>query len=704
MIKTTQQQFIDSVFGIRDLADPTKLGQFDASAISTGIARLLAFPNASGTIALEGWVSDNFLSLDGTTGPMTGTLDMGDNPIVNVGGITPDRLLYGDVSKDISSVANLQSWIAGTTNQVNTADDGDGSITLSIPQDIHTGASPTFADLTLTNYDSSKVISEILAQTISPGVLETVTVTDDGGTDISWSAGEIIDFAGNIVSVDAGSATLANDLESHLYWETGTTLQIKTSSETSVQIPVAHMAVAAGDIWEIHEESLLQVLLHDIQHGIGEAIPLLVAEGLVVQEDTDATNPLDVSISAGEYYHEIHAEHSVAAMDSRTTPMRRWYHSGGVWTNDTNAQINNTQYDNGTALTAMSNNKYFRSLFMVTEAEIHWIYPQEQFNTLTAALNGNDPIIPIGLSSFPRCTVVIMQEGDTAFPTAGGDQWIDVRPTIGSAAGTMMTSVTDHGSLSGLGDDDHTQYLLVDGTRVMSGTLKAPNGVFGDTSLSNDNELLVGDIAGSAIEVIKTWSTSNNQYSQLRLEKSHAASEIDVATTTGEELGGIFFYGIDSDAAQQWGARIRATQDGAALSGIVPSNVSFLAAATTGVVERMSFEVDGSLKLNPEASGAVTLFEDSIEGDTETLQLKGFPSGGASDVVNLGFDATTTGKFNFTGAGDSYSFDNSIVTSDAVYFGGKTTDGSWRFIKSGNDLNAERRESGVWVDKGGFTA
>ena len=31
--------------------------------------------------------------------------------------------------------------------------------------------------------------------------------------------------------------------------------------------------------------------------------------------------------------------------------------------------------------------------------------------------------------------------------------------------------VTDHGALTGLGDDDHTQYFLVNGARGMSGTL-----------------------------------------------------------------------------------------------------------------------------------------------------------------------------------------------------------------------------------------
>lgn len=36
---------------------------------------------------------------------------------------------------------------------------------------------------------------------------------------------------------------------------------------------------------------------------------------------------------------------------------------------------------------------------------------------------------------------------------------------------TVLSGTIDHGSLSGLGDDDHTQYLLINGTRAMAGDL-----------------------------------------------------------------------------------------------------------------------------------------------------------------------------------------------------------------------------------------
>ena len=45
------------------------------------------------------------------------------------------------------------------------------------------------------------------------------------------------------------------------------------------------------------------------------------------------------------------------------------------------------------------------------------------------------------------------------------------------------TGITDHGELGGLADDDHLQYLLVDGTRAMAGALDM--GAFAITNVGN---------------------------------------------------------------------------------------------------------------------------------------------------------------------------------------------------------------------------
>lgn len=63
-------------------------------------------------------------------------------------GLTASRLLSTNASKVLTST-DLNSWVTGTANQLTVTDDSDGTITLSLPQDIHTGASPTFAGLTV---------------------------------------------------------------------------------------------------------------------------------------------------------------------------------------------------------------------------------------------------------------------------------------------------------------------------------------------------------------------------------------------------------------------------------------------------------------------------------------------------------------------------------------------------------------------------
>lgn len=61
-------------------------------------------------------------------------------------GLTASRLIATDASKALES-SDLINWVTGTANRVTVSDDGDGTITFTGPQDIHTGATPTFAGL-----------------------------------------------------------------------------------------------------------------------------------------------------------------------------------------------------------------------------------------------------------------------------------------------------------------------------------------------------------------------------------------------------------------------------------------------------------------------------------------------------------------------------------------------------------------------------
>lgn len=128
---------------------------------------------------------------------------------LTLSGLTASRLMATDGAKAADSVATLSSWIAGTTNQIIVTDDGDGTITLSTPQDIHTGASPTFDGITLTG--ETILEPDEVSITAAGGITVTAShmhVSGDGGpVDITADPQIAAGTNGQIVLIEGGSDT-----------------------------------------------------------------------------------------------------------------------------------------------------------------------------------------------------------------------------------------------------------------------------------------------------------------------------------------------------------------------------------------------------------------------------------------------------------------------------------------------------------------
>lgn len=175
-------------------------------------------------------------------------------------GLTADRLVYGTATGGLSSVASLTSWIAGTTNQITVTDDGDGTATLSLPQNIHAAASPTFAGLTLSGLTASRLISTNGSSVLASsdlfswiaGTSNQITVTDDADGTVTLSLPQDIHSAASptfadltlsnltasrLVSTD-GSSKMASvaDLTS---WIAGTSNQITVTNDADGTITLS---------------------------------------------------------------------------------------------------------------------------------------------------------------------------------------------------------------------------------------------------------------------------------------------------------------------------------------------------------------------------------------------------------------------------------------------------------------------------------
>lgn len=78
---------------------------------------------------------------------------------------------------------------------------------------------------------------------------------------------------------------------------------------------------------------------------------------------------------------------------------------------------------------------------------------------------------------------------------------------IGTSGGGGGGGVTDHGALTGLSDDDHPQYSLVDGTRAFTGTVTITGGGLsatgnvssGSSLIATTNVLAGGSVTGSSL-------------------------------------------------------------------------------------------------------------------------------------------------------------------------------------------------------------
>ena len=186
---------------------------------------------------------------------------------------------------------------------------------------------------------------------------------------------------------------------------------------------------------------------------------------------TDTT----LTIGSGKFYDED-IEHDI----SEQTSAKVLYHDGdNDWAWDilttpykvVNPGIdNNLRYNNGTALATVSNQKYVNYWVFVSADithPIHIILGSDQYNTISLVRLANPPSLVSLPSAEEKLIFQIIYQNNGGTPKY--IETIDYR----ASSNLPITSyvATDHSSLSGLLEDDHPQYLLVDGSRNLSGNL-----------------------------------------------------------------------------------------------------------------------------------------------------------------------------------------------------------------------------------------
>lgn len=332
---------------------------------------------------------------------------------------------------------------------------------------------------------------------INRGKAEAITVAHNStGLGINWTVGELYcSSCTTFFTTTAGSGSLTDNVPNYLKWVSGSDLTISTSSSSGDEILIATFSVYDDVINSYREHSIIKDSIADTRRGLRLAFPNRVISGMSVSEDADVTNALDVTMSSGVLVKDGIEEKTPIQIDSRTTNLVRHFHSGGAWTHDTDAEINTTHYDDGTNLVEIPANKWVKAYFIFMNGKIGWIFPTECFTVEGDAEASSLSAIPPGLEPVPKLTAIVYQQGDADFT---GTTWQDIRPGISEES---FNIVTDHGSLAGLGDDDHPQYMELDGTDTLTGTwdvggfdILNENGNITAYDINATNNLYVGSL------------------------------------------------------------------------------------------------------------------------------------------------------------------------------------------------------------------
>jgi len=114
---------------------------------------------------------------------------------------------------------------------------------------------------------------------------------------------------------------------------------------------------------------------------------------------------------------------------------------------------------------------------------------------------------------------------------------VDLRASATLASGIPASAVIDHGTLTGLADDDHTQYSLVTGTRAFTGTVYAPSLSVTSASVSGNASASVFVGSGASLTALSATNVTTGTLDAARLPAA-ASTVTSVGTLTGLTVSG----------------------------------------------------------------------------------------------------------------------------------------------------------------------
>jgi len=181
---------------------------------------------------------------------------------------------------------------------------------------------------------------------------------------------------------------------------------------------------------------------------------------------TSETGTRNIAITSGSFYYGLNHYTTPAFDSSGTDEFIYLYRDGGSgWTKVSGqTQIDNTHYDDnsGTLATLTANRYGVHWVYMLEDGTVYVVYGQGDYKLAEALAALAPNSLPVYITEIGMLVAkIIIQKNASSFHEI----------LIPFETGVEFAPATDHGGLAGLEDDDHSQYLLVNGSRAMTGNL-----------------------------------------------------------------------------------------------------------------------------------------------------------------------------------------------------------------------------------------
>lgn len=470
-------------------------------------------------------------------------------------------------------------------------------------------------------------VTDLIQTTTSTGIIIGADITQGpGALELTISGGygyasDPVTMRSKKIAWETATITIPDNQFSFISVSSNSTLVVTpVPADPLTSVTVGAVFARAGAIVRVidvaydatHQASRLDEYIRNV-------IGAIVTAGLIT---TEGSTPRSLSVTGGTVRY---SSLTFNLTDSVDITFESNYHVGGSWVfSGGQTTVSNTQYDNGTALTALTAGYFTKhALYAATnlagESKFYLVYGQEQYATLVEAEAAALPIAPPYFTDCISLAALVVGEGLADIQTL-----IDLRPRIGATPQTAL-SASSHGSLSGLSEDDHPQYLLANGSRILTGNL----------DLNTFNILNVGTIDGLDIETHGTRHNPNG------VDPISTAAAVGLTTTSTNTAGSANAL-ARSDHTHQITGFQPLDADLTAIAALATSGFSARTAANTWAIRSLTAPAAGITITNPAGTAGNPTF--ALANDLAALE--GLTTAGIA--VKTGVDAWATRSITST--------------------------------------------------------